>query len=50
VLTMPATLLPGVKADLYSKVSGYSLEVAVDIGDSVRKGDELLTIDVPELA
>jgi len=49
VLTMPATLLPGVKADLYSKVSGYSLEVAVDIGDSVRKGDELLTIDVPEM-
>jgi len=49
-LRMPATLLPGEMADLYAKVSGYIASVKVDIGSKVKKGDVLLTIDVPEMA
>ncbi len=50
VLRMPATLLPHDSADLMAKTSGYIAEVVVDLGSSVRKGDVLLTIDVPEMA
>ncbi|MEE8171277.1 MAG: efflux RND transporter periplasmic adaptor subunit [Phycisphaerae bacterium] len=48
-LTMPATLLAGEMADLHAKTSGYITEVAVDIGDRVKKNDALLIIDVPEM-
>ncbi len=49
-LRMPGTLIPGETADLFAKISGYISSVAVDIGSQVRKRDELLTIDVPEMA
>ncbi|MCZ6754210.1 MAG: biotin/lipoyl-binding protein, partial [Gemmatimonadetes bacterium] len=49
VLRMPGSLLPGEMADLYAKTSGYVADVAVDIGDQVKKGDALITIDVPEM-
>lgn len=49
VLNMPATLAPGETADLYAKTSGYVATVSVDIGSRVKKGDTLLTIDVPEM-
>jgi RND family efflux transporter MFP subunit len=49
-LRMPATLLPYEAVDLYAKTSGYVLEIKVDIGDRVNRGDELLIIDVPEMA
>jgi RND family efflux transporter MFP subunit len=36
-------------AELYAKVSGYLKSQTVDIGDRVKKGDQLAEIDVPEL-
>lgn len=50
MLRMPATLMPGEKADLFAKVSGYVSTLAVDIGSRVKKGDTLLVIDIPEMA
>ena len=48
-LRMPATLVPYESADLYAKTSGYVETVNVDIGSRVKRGDPLLTIDVPEM-
>ncbi len=45
---LPATVEPFEEADLYAKVSGYVGEVRVDIGDQVKAGDVLVTIDAPE--
>ena len=36
-------------ADLFSRVSGYVKTVNVDIGDTVKAGQMLLEVDVPEL-
>lgn len=49
-LRIPATLQAIEAADLYAKTSGYVSSVAVDIGSRVKKGDALLSIDVPEMA
>ncbi len=48
-LRIPASLEGYFAADLYAKVSGYVSEVNVDIGSSVRAGETLLHIDVPEM-
>jgi len=37
-------------AEQYAKASGYVSDVKADIGDRVKKGQVLATIDVPELA
>jgi RND family efflux transporter MFP subunit len=37
------------KAELFAKVSGYLVRQRVDIGDSVKKGQLLAEIDIPEL-
>ncbi len=50
MLDVPATLQPGESAKLFAKTSGYVERIAVDIGGVVKKGDELLVIDVPEMA
>lgn len=47
--TQPASIISFQSADLYSKVSGYLKNQVVDIGDTVRKGQELAQIDAPEL-
>ena len=47
--TLPAILAADNTADLYAKTSGYVNKLNVDIGSRVRKGDVLLTIDVPEM-
>jgi len=47
---LPGTLAPYFAADLYTKESGYVRDVLVDLGDSVKAGDVLLTLDVPEMA
>lgn len=49
-LNVPATIEAFETADLYARVSGYVGEVRVDIGDAVKEGDCLATIDVPEMA
>src|SRR5690606_30032850 len=37
------------EADLYAKVAGYLSRLNVDLGDSVREGQLLATLEVPEL-
>jgi len=46
---VPGTLEAFEQTDLCTKVSGYLSDVRVDIGDHVKAGDLLATIDVPEL-
>jgi multidrug efflux pump subunit AcrA (membrane-fusion protein) len=48
-LVSNATLEAFEEADLFAKVSGYLTEVRVDIGDHVKKGQLLSTVDVPEM-
>jgi multidrug resistance efflux pump len=48
-LRVPGTLVPDRQVDLFAKTSGYVSMIKVDIGDRVSKGDELVTISVPEM-
>lgn len=49
-LVLPAYRLVAIQeATLYSKVSGYLKSLAVDKGDSVKEGQILAEIEVPEL-
>jgi RND family efflux transporter MFP subunit len=48
-LVSNATLEAFEEADIFAKVSGYLLDVRVDIGDHVKKGQLLATVDVPEM-
>lgn len=47
--TQPATVKAYYSAEIYAKVDGYVAETNVDIGDRVKRGDVLATINVPEL-
>jgi HlyD family secretion protein len=47
--TQPGRIEAFERTPLYAKVAGYVEEVKVDIGDTVRKGDVLVRIAVPEL-
>ena len=47
--TQPARLEAYEVTPLYAKVAGYVDEVAVDIGDAVKKGQTLITLRIPEL-
>ena len=49
-LKVPATLGADEQVDLYAKASGYVGKINHDIGDSVRQGDVLVELDVPEMA
>jgi membrane fusion protein, multidrug efflux system len=49
-ITLPTfRILPLQEATLYAKVSGYLKTLAVDKGDTVREGQSLAEIEVPEL-
>ena len=48
-LRVPGTLAPDEQVDLFAKISGYVSMIELDIGDRVSKGDELVTINVPEM-
>lgn len=48
-LRVPATLEADEQVDLFAKTSGYVSKIELDIGDRVKKGDELVTISVPEM-
>jgi RND family efflux transporter MFP subunit len=41
--------LPYQQVELHAKVAGYIRHISVDIGDSVKAGQVLATLDVPEL-
>ena len=47
--SQPATVHPFFQADIISKVSGYIEDVFVDIGDTVKSGDPLCQLSVPEM-
>ena len=48
--TQPAWIEAFEKSPLYARVAGYVDKVHVDIGDSIKKGQLLVTLSVPELA
>src|SRR5207247_2016083 len=48
-LNVPATIEAFETADLYAKALGYIAEVRADIGDHVKAGQILATIDMPEV-
>lgn len=48
-LVLPGNLEPLNSASIYAQTNGYIKEWLVDIGDSVKKGQLLATLDAPEL-
>jgi multidrug efflux pump subunit AcrA (membrane-fusion protein) len=48
-LTVAGQFQPYQEVDLHAKVSGYIRSIKVDIGDRVRLGEVLATLEVPEL-
>ncbi len=46
---MQAEFKPYTEVDLHAKVSGYLRELKVDLGDTVKAGDVIATLEVPEL-
>lgn len=48
-LTCDAELRPFQEVDLHAKVAGYLEKINVDIGDRVKAGQLLATIEIPEL-
>lgn len=48
-ITLPGDLVGYYQAALYAKVTGYLKSISVDKGDSVKAGQVLAVIEVPEL-
>lgn len=48
-MVLTAEFIPYQDVDVMAKVSGYVRNIRVDIGDHVRQGDLLATLEVPEL-
>ncbi len=48
-LTVQAEFRPYQEVDLHAKVSGYLQKIDVDIGDTVKAGDLIGVLEVPEL-
>ncbi len=48
--TQPATVHAVHEAELYAKGSGYLKSLSADIGDTVKAGQPLAEVDVPEMA
>lgn len=48
-VALPSTLAPWQQAVLYAKVTGYIKKIAVDKGDTVKAGQTIAEIEVPEL-
>jgi RND family efflux transporter MFP subunit len=49
-LTIAGQFIPYQEVDLHAKVSGYIRWIKVDIGDTVRQGEVLADLEVPELS
>ena len=49
-LILTAEFKPYQEVDVMAKVSGYVKEIRVDVGDRVKEGDLLATLEVPEMA
>ena len=48
-VSLPATLAPWQQVMLHAKVTGYIAAISVDKGDSVKSGQVIARIEVPEL-
>ena len=48
-MVLTAEFIPYQDVDVMAKVSGYVRNIRVDIGDHVKQGDLLATLEVPEL-
>ncbi len=48
-ITVAGAVVPYEQVTLYARVNGYLNSIAVDIGDSVRKGQLLAELDMPEV-
>lgn len=48
-ITLSASVEAYEKATLYSKVAGYLKRIRVDVGDTVRKGEVLAELEIPEV-
>ena len=48
-LNVAGEFLPMQEVELHAKVAGYIKKINVDIGDKVRTGEVLATLDIPEL-
>jgi RND family efflux transporter MFP subunit len=48
-LILPATLQPSQDAPIYARTTGYLARYLVDIGDNVKTGQTLATIESPEV-
>ena len=48
-VTVQGELRPYQEIDLHAKASGYLKQITVDIGDTVKAGDLIGTLEVPEL-
>jgi RND family efflux transporter MFP subunit len=48
-LVLTAEFEPFQEVDLMAKVSGYIRQIGVDIGDRVREGQVLATLEIPEM-
>ena len=48
-LTVQAEFRPYQEIDLHAKVAGFLQQINVDIGDRVKEGDLLATLEIPEL-
>ncbi len=48
-LSVAGEFLPFQEVELHAKVPGYIRHIGVDIGDKVRTGQVLATLDIPEL-
>jgi len=49
VLTIPAEFRPFQEIEVHAKVAGFVKSITVDVGDRVRAGQLLATLEVPEL-
>src|SRR5579872_267525 len=48
-IVLTAEFMPFQDVDLMAKVAGYIRAIRVDIGDHVREGELLATLEVPEM-
>ena len=47
--TQPATIHAYFEAGIHAKVTGYLKSISADLGDTVKAGQTLATIDIPEM-
>jgi RND family efflux transporter MFP subunit len=48
-IVLTAEFIPYQEIDVMSKVAGYIKTIGVDIGDRIREGDAIATLEVPEM-